>query len=109
MSQEDGQASADPQQKRVAPSERRKVERVKPTRPGHAVLRVSYPTFRGFTRRGRGRLAATIEPEEPQSPIGRFWRLLIGQPIHNELETHERLTKKKALAVFSSDALSSVA
>jgi amino acid transporter len=37
------------------------------------------------------------------------WRVLVGAPIHSELEVHERLTKKKALAVFSSDALSSVA
>jgi amino acid transporter len=35
--------------------------------------------------------------------------LLVGTPIHSELEMHERLSKKKALAVFSSDALSSVA
>jgi amino acid transporter len=37
------------------------------------------------------------------------WRALVGKPIHSELEINERLTKKKALAVFSSDALSSVA
>jgi amino acid transporter len=35
--------------------------------------------------------------------------VLVGAPIHSELEINERLTKKKALAVFSSDALSSVA
>jgi len=33
----------------------------------------------------------------------------VGAPIHSELEINERLPKKKALAVFSSDALSSVA
>ncbi|MDF2631030.1 MAG: hypothetical protein K0R39_4861, partial [Symbiobacteriaceae bacterium] len=36
-------------------------------------------------------------------------RFLIGEPLHNEQAAHERLTKTKALAVFSSDALSSVA
>jgi amino acid transporter len=36
-------------------------------------------------------------------------RLLIGRPLSNEQAIHERLTKTKALAVFSSDALSSVA
>ncbi|MBV9172240.1 MAG: APC family permease [Chloroflexi bacterium] len=40
---------------------------------------------------------------------GRIWRVLVGAPIHSELEINERLPKKKALAVFSSDALSSVA
>ncbi|MEO6456714.1 MAG: APC family permease, partial [Chloroflexia bacterium] len=36
-------------------------------------------------------------------------RALIGAPISNELAMHERLTKVKALAIFSSDPLSSVA
>lgn len=36
-------------------------------------------------------------------------RLLVGTPIHTKQLSEEKLTKKKALAVFSSDALSSVA
>lgn len=36
-------------------------------------------------------------------------RLLIGRPLHNLEAAHERLPKWKALAIFSSDALSSVA
>lgn len=36
-------------------------------------------------------------------------RLLVGQPIATERQTHERLNRVTALAVFSSDALSSVA
>jgi amino acid transporter len=36
-------------------------------------------------------------------------RLLVGSPIRTERLTHERITKKTALAVFSSDALSSTA
>src|SRR6266496_2728768 len=36
-------------------------------------------------------------------------RLLVGQPIETAAQHHERLTKRIALAVFSSDALSSVA
>ncbi|HWR40690.1 MAG TPA: APC family permease [Patescibacteria group bacterium] len=35
-------------------------------------------------------------------------RLLIGRPLHNREMSHERLPKWKALAIFSSDALSSV-
>ena len=38
-----------------------------------------------------------------------FKRLLIGKPIATEHQQHERLNKLTALAVFSSDALSSVA
>src|SRR5579864_3584899 len=36
-------------------------------------------------------------------------RLLIGKPLANERMEHERLNKKTALAVLSSDAISSVA
>jgi amino acid transporter len=36
-------------------------------------------------------------------------RLLIGNPLETAMAKHERITKLKALAVFSSDALSSVA
>ncbi|MDQ3917901.1 MAG: APC family permease [Acidobacteriota bacterium] len=38
-----------------------------------------------------------------------FKRLLVGSPKRTEQAAHERLTKKTALAVFSSDALSSTA
>jgi amino acid transporter len=38
-----------------------------------------------------------------------FKRALVGDPISSEQAHHERLNKKTALAVFSSDALSSVA
>ena len=36
-------------------------------------------------------------------------RLLVGKPLKTQQAVHERLTKKTALAVFSSDALSSTA
>lgn len=52
-------------------------------------------------------------PSIPATPIGRFYRqlrrLIIGAPIPNAREIHERLTKLKALAVLSSDAISSTA
>jgi amino acid transporter len=41
--------------------------------------------------------------------FGRLKRLLVGRALRNEQAIHERLTKKVALAVFSSDALSSTA
>lgn len=41
--------------------------------------------------------------------LAEFKRLVIGNPLETARQTHERLSKKVALAVFSSDALSSVA
>jgi amino acid transporter len=73
------------------------------------VVRVTRPKYSGFARRGQGRLEASLTLEEPRGLWGRLWRVLVGAPIHSELEINERLSKKKALAVFSSDALSSVA
>jgi amino acid transporter len=84
------------------------LEQVRPGPGGNAVYRVSRP-FRGFKRDEEGHLEATLELEQPRDPLGRLKRFLVGAPIHSELEIHERLNKKKALAVFSSDALSSVA
>lgn len=41
--------------------------------------------------------------------INMLRRLLIGKPLHNKEIAHERLPRWKALSIFSSDALSSVA
>jgi amino acid transporter len=41
--------------------------------------------------------------------IGSLKRFLVGRPLSNEQLAHERLDKRTALAVFSSDALSSTA
>ncbi len=83
-------------------------ERVRSGRAGNPVYRVGRP-FKGFRRDVDGHLEATLDIERPTGRLGKLKRMLIGQPIHSELEIHERLTKRKALAVFSSDALSSVA
>ncbi len=97
-------------QKRAAPPpDRRFTETVSGVLPGNKSVRISRRSFEGFSRVGRGRLEASLDLEEPHSAFGALRRILIGNPIHNALEAHERLTKKKALAVFSSDALSSVA
>src|ERR671927_850368 len=103
------QRGVGPSAPRPGPADRRVVEPVRRFRPGDAVVRVTRPKFTGFARRGAGRLEASLTLEEPRGPWGKLWRMLVGRPIHSELEIHERLTKKKALAVFSSDALSSVA
>jgi len=42
-------------------------------------------------------------------PLTRFKRLLVGRPLPSDRLEHERLSKKTALAVLSSDAISSVA
>jgi len=43
------------------------------------------------------------------SIYGKIKRLIVGKALRNEQAAHERLSKKVALAVFSSDALSSTA
>jgi amino acid transporter len=96
--------------------------RVKPDLRTQEVMRGSHPGDRyvrygrnvgPFRRRGGGILAASIEAGAPRSAWGRFWygikRVLIGSPLSTEQALHERLTNVKALAVLSSDALSSVA
>lgn len=60
-----------------------------------------------------GRLRATETADRPPSTFGRLlWGVrawLFGRPLTSELESHERLSNKKALAIFASDALSSTA
>ena len=71
------------------------------------------PTYRGRFTRKDGRLVATERGSMGTSTADRVFgtirHALIGRPIATEHEINERLTKLKALAVFSSDALSSSA
>lgn len=89
----------------------RREQVVKSSRPGDRIIRYSRNV--GPFRSVGGRLVAGIETEAPRGNFGRFTgrikRVLIGKPISSEHAIHERLTKVKALAVLSSDALSSVA
>lgn len=66
-----------------------------------------------FKRKGGGILSASLAAESPRGRWGRLFgkikRAMIGLPISTEHAIHERLTNVKALAVLSSDALSSVA
>lgn len=75
--------------------------------PTDLVTRLSLPRS-GFKRQGK-HLQVGQEVIRPRGPLGWVWRTLIGSPIPTWAEQHERLSKVKALAVFSSDALSSVA
>lgn len=80
---------------------------------GDRYVRVVRQRGDDFELAGPGHLVATEESMGGKGPIARNFqrtkRVLIGQPLTTASAAHERLTKTKALAVLSSDALSSVA
>src|SRR6266702_6931269 len=73
--------------------------------------RVRYEISRqsAFKRISAGLLEATKVTQAPHGTLDHIKRLLIGTPLATAQAEQERLTKFKALAVFSSDAISSVA
>src|SRR5215213_185611 len=81
--------------------------------PGDRYVRVCRVQSRALQRAAPGHLIATAEALEARGPAGRAFgkikRTVIGAPLSTAQAAHERLTKTKALAVLSSDALSSVA
>jgi amino acid transporter len=77
--------------------------------PGNERLRFVYPRRPALRRVRRGVLEATAAAQAPHSTWGHVKRVLIGTPIPTSRAVHERLTKVKALAVLSSDVISSVA
>src|SRR5215208_8274524 len=80
---------------------------------GDRYVRVCRVQSADFQRAAPGHLIATEEALEARGPAGRAFgkikRTVIGAPLSTAQAAHERLTKTKALAVLSSDALSSVA
>src|SRR6266567_4761673 len=76
---------------------------------GNVRVRLVRPSHTSFRRISTGLLEATDIVQEPHSGLERLKRFLIGAPIASSQAEHERLTKFKALAVLSSDAISSVA
>ena len=82
-------------------------------KPGDKRVRVERYHAPYFRYTGPNQLTAKAAASAPTTPMGRFvWRtkgILIGKPLANEEEIGERLSKKKALAIFSSDAISSSA
>jgi amino acid transporter len=80
---------------------------------GDRYVRVCRVQSADFQRAAPGHLIATEEALEARGPAGRAFgkikRTVIGAPLSTAQAAHERLTKVKALAVLSSDALSSVA
>jgi amino acid transporter len=80
-------------------------------RAGERYVRI--PRSAGGLRRREGRLEVTRRALAPQSRSGRLLagvkHFLVGTPLASAELAHERLSKIKALAVLSSDALSSSA
>ena len=81
--------------------------------PANMRVRLIRPSHPSFRRISTGLLEATEETEAPRNTLERIIyplkRLFIGAPLASIQAEHERLTKFKALAVLSSDAISSVA
>jgi len=87
-------------------------ETVQGAKLGDQRFRTTYVNS-SLKRNKTGVLEATPETQIPQDTFGRTGyyvrRFFIGAPLANEQMEHERLTRFKALAVLSSDAISSVA
>jgi amino acid transporter len=82
-------------------------------KPGDAYVRIEHPFEEEFARSRTGHLVATVatlrEPHGWRATLDRARSVLFGRPISSDHEGHERLTRVKALAVFSSDNISSSA
>ncbi len=86
-------------------------DQVSGNRPGDRVVRIA--RHRYFFEVKPGVLLPRPAATEPRTGVARVLqrtkRLIIGDPIPNARESSERLSRVKALAVLSPDALSSVA
>ena len=82
-------------------------------KPGDRRVRVERPHSPYFRYMGPGQLVAREAASIPRTPTGRalarIRAIVFGRPLSNEADLEERLDKKKALAIFSSDAISSSA
>jgi amino acid transporter len=80
---------------------------------GDRRVRVDRPHAAYFRYTGPGQLVAREAASLPRTARGRILARLraavFGRPLSNEEEIEERLSKRKALAIFSSDAISSSA
>ena len=80
---------------------------------GDRRVRVARPHTAYFRYTGPGQLVAREAASRPRSRSGRAFAraraALFGRPLSNYEDLEERLAKKKALAIFSSDAISSSA
>jgi amino acid transporter len=82
-------------------------------KPGDRRVRVDRPHAAYFRYTGPNQLVAKPEASVPRTGFGRSLRRakawLIGRPLASEEEIGERLSKRLALPIFSSDAISSSA
>ena len=82
-------------------------------KPGDKRVRVERPHAPYFRYTGKGTLTAKEAASAPKTPVGKAFAsargLFFGRPLASEDELGERLSKTKALAIFSSDAISSSA
>jgi amino acid transporter len=82
-------------------------------KPGDKRVRVERPHAPYFRYTGKGTLTAKEAASAPTTPVGKAFAslrgLFFGRPLASEDELGERLSKTKALAIFSSDAISSSA
>ena len=77
--------------------------------PGDRYVRGGRARRKEFDKVAEGYLQAKEGAAKPTTRLGRLRRTLLGRPLASRQQIHERLSKVKALAVLSSDALSSVA
>jgi amino acid transporter len=82
-------------------------------KPGDRRVRLDRPHAPYFRYTGKGQLTAREAASAPTTPLGKTLATIrgffVGRPLASEDELGERLSKKKALAIFSSDAISSSA
>ena len=80
---------------------------------GDRRIRVERPHAPYFRYAGPGQLVAREAASQPRTPAGRAFAraraVVFGRPLASEADLEERLSKTKALAIFSSDAISSSA
>jgi amino acid transporter len=80
---------------------------------GDRRVRIERPYAALFRYAGPGQLVAREAASRPRTPLGRALArvraVLFGRPLSIHEEIEERLPKKKALAIFSSDPISSSA
>jgi hypothetical protein len=78
-------------------------------KPADRRVRVDRPHSPYFRYTGPGQMVAKAAAHTPKTAVGRAWarirKVAIGRPLASEEEVGERLTKKKALAIFRSDAI----
>jgi amino acid transporter len=100
--------------RRRAPSDVEQTEIFRGAKPGTRYARRVRTRERRFERgEDEGTFRATARATAPRTAAQRLWqsirRVSVGSPISSEHLEEQRLPKTKALAVFSSDALSSSA